>query len=245
MIAERLRLIAITINWRLWWQRLWALNQIQLCTCDFGGRGRWKVGDGCRGTLRQSNPIHHPFTILIIHHPYINLLLHHQFPSLIVRHSFTSLIHIAYSKLYTEQRTKNRSKRIIYLRSDDNRATTTSQGPKNSVDNMNLYNWRWQTRIILIIETSRVRKLFIPLQANTADLNISSEGNSAGIANSESLNANCFVHWQMETWYRDPAAAAYNTGPLQRNTKRMTTQLLLTISWFGWAGLLIVLCLIS
>ena len=23
-------------------------NQIQLCTCHFGGRGRWEVGDGCR-----------------------------------------------------------------------------------------------------------------------------------------------------------------------------------------------------
>ena len=65
------------------------------------------------------------------------------------------------------------------------------------------------------------------------------------IQNHSMQTALCTVHWQMETWYRDPAAAAYNTGPLQRNTKRMTTQLLLTISWFGWAGLLIVLCLTS
>ena len=78
-------------------------NQIQLCTCDFGERGRWKVGDGCRGTLRQSNPIQHPFTILIIHHPYINLILHHQFPSLIVHHSFSSLIHILHAAKYIKK----------------------------------------------------------------------------------------------------------------------------------------------
>ena len=78
-------------------------NQIQLCTCHFGGRGRWEVGDGCRWTQRQSNPIHHPFTILIIHHPYINLILHHQFPSLIVHHSFSSLIHILHAAKYIKK----------------------------------------------------------------------------------------------------------------------------------------------